>query len=76
MMVACDVISEVINLFLMLANQIMEGRLVSAVEAVNKVLLIISRHLFLPLLDDLSLEWFTKDRYYLGVLSFKIQDII
>ncbi len=44
MVVSCDIVSQVVDLLLVQANQLMEGCLVSAAEAVNKKLLIL-RHL-------------------------------
>jgi len=52
MMVSGDVVCEVINLLFVPADQIIEGRLISAANAVDKNLIILC-HLFLPLLDEL-----------------------
>ena len=51
MMVSSNVVCEVINLLFVPADQIIEGRLISAANAVDKNLIILC-HLFLPLLDE------------------------
>lgn len=52
MVVSGDVVSEVIDLLFVPADQIIKGCLVSAAQAVDKHLIILC-HLFLPLLDEL-----------------------
>jgi hypothetical protein len=54
MVVSCDIVSEVVDLLFVQANQLMEGCLVSAAEAVNKKLFILCHLCILPLLDERS----------------------
>ncbi len=49
LMVSCDIVSEIIDFFLVLADQFMKGRVVSAAEAVNKNLLIWLHLFFTPI---------------------------
>jgi hypothetical protein len=71
-----DVVCEVINLFFVLADQLGEGRLVSAAQAVDKNLIILRHLFFTPIRRAVACIGLQKDTSIMVIYRQRIQKIV